>query len=65
MFHRSFISSLFMPLCFRVGTQTALSPRKARTMNSPRTGEKLQVAAGPASTAVKVRVLAGLKQMVE
>ena len=40
-------------------------PRKARTMISPRTGEEIQVAAKPASTAVKVRVLAGLKQMVE
>jgi nucleoid DNA-binding protein len=38
---------------------------KARTMISPRTGEEIQVAAKPASTAVKVRVLAGLKRMVE
>ena len=34
-------------------------------MISPRTGEEIQVAAKPASTAVKVRVLAGLKRMVE
>ena len=40
-------------------------PSKARTMISPRTGEEIQVAAKPASTAVKVRVLAGLKRMVE
>ena len=40
-------------------------PRKARTMISPRTGEEIQVAAKPAGTAVKVRVLAGLKRMVE
>ena len=40
-------------------------PRKARTMISPRTGEEIQVAAKPASTTVKVRVLAGLKRMVE
>ena len=40
-------------------------PRKARTMISPRTGEEIQVAAKPASTGVKVRVLAGLKRMVE
>ena len=39
--------------------------RKARTMISPRTGEEIQVAAKPASTAVKVRPLAGLKRMVE
>ena len=39
--------------------------RKARTMVSPRTGEEIQVAAKPASTAVKVRPLAGLKRMVE
>ena len=65
MFHRSFISSLFMPLFFQIGTQTALSPRKARTMISPRTGEEIQVAAKLAGTAVKVRVLAGLKRMVE
>ena len=38
---------------------------KARTMISPRTGEEIQVAAKPASTAVKVRPLAGLKRMVE
>ena len=35
----------------------------ARTMISPRTGEEIQVAAKPAGTAVKV--LAGLKRMVE
>ena len=40
-------------------------PRKARTMISPRTGEEIQVAAKPASTAVKIRPLAGLKRMVE
>ena len=40
-------------------------PRKARTMISPRTGKEIQVAAKPASTAVKVRVLAGLRRMVE
>ena len=40
-------------------------PSKARTMISPRTGEEIHVAAKPASTAVKVRVLAGLKRMVE
>ena len=38
---------------------------KARTMISPRTGEEIQVAAKPASTAVKVRPLVGLKRMVE
>ena len=40
-------------------------PRKARTMISPRTGEEIQVAAKPASTAVKIRPLAGLKRMVD
>ena len=39
--------------------------RKARTMISPRTGEEIQVPAKPASTTVKVRVLSGLKRMVE
>ena len=39
--------------------------RKARTMISPRTGEEIDVAAKPASMAVKVRPLAGLKRMVE
>jgi len=39
--------------------------RKARTMISPRTGEEIAVAAKPASTAVRVRPLAGLKKMVQ
>lgn len=40
-------------------------PSKARTMVSPRTGEPIEVPAKRASTAVKVRPLAGLKRMVE
>ena len=39
--------------------------RKARTMISPRTGEEIQVAAKPASTALKVQTPAGLKRMVK
>ena len=39
--------------------------RKARTMIAPRTGEEITVAAKPASTAVRVRPLAGLKKMVQ
>ena len=39
--------------------------RKARTMVSPFTGEEIQVSAKPASTAVKVQPLAGIKRMVE
>ena len=39
--------------------------RKARTMILPRTGEEIAVAAKPASTAVRVRPLAGLRKMVQ
>ena len=39
--------------------------RKARTMISPRTGEEIDVPAKPASAAVKLQPLAGLKRMVE
>ena len=39
--------------------------RKARKMISPFTGEEIMVAAKPASRAVKVRPLSGLKRMVQ
>ncbi len=39
--------------------------RKARTMVSPFSGEEIEVSAKPASTAVKVQPLTGLRRMVE
>ncbi len=39
--------------------------RKARKMISPFTGEEITVAAKPASRAVKVQPLSGLKRMME
>ena len=58
------VGTFTLPGLLRIG-RVRTPPRKARTMISPRTGEEIQVAAKPAGTAVKVRVLAGLKRMVE
>ena len=58
------VGTFTLPGLLRI-TRARKPARKARTMISPRTGEEIQVAAKPASTAVKLRPLAGLKRMVE
>ena len=58
------VGTFTLPGLFRI-RRVRKPARKARTMISPRTGEEIEVPAKPASAAVKVQPLMGLKRMVE